>query len=49
MVTIILLLLALVCFAMAAFSVPIPRINIGWLGLALIALMWLLQKVVAGA
>jgi O-antigen ligase len=45
MITILLLLGALICFALAAFSVPVPKINMIGLGLALLTLLWLLQKV----
>jgi len=35
-------IVALVLFILAALSVPVPRVNIGWLGLAFftLAVLW---------
>lgn len=34
----ILLILALVCFILAAFSISVPKVNLGWLGMAALTL-----------
>lgn len=44
MPTLILLILALICFGLAAFSVAVGRVNLIGLGLALVTLTWVLDK-----
>jgi hypothetical protein len=44
MVTLILLVLAFVLLALAAFGVNAPKINFGWAGLALLSLADLLGR-----
>ena len=39
----ILLVVALICFILAAFGVPVPRAQLGWLGLAFVTLASLLS------
>lgn len=41
----ILLVAALILFILAAVNVPSSRVNLGWAGLACVALYWLLGKV----
>lgn len=36
------LIIALICFILAAFGVSVPRTNLGWLGLAFVTLSWLI-------
>jgi hypothetical protein len=36
-------LLALICFVLAAFSVPVRRVNLLGLGLALVTVVWVWQ------
>lgn len=46
---IILLLVALLCLILAAFNVnPSPRVSPGWLGLALICLVYLIERGLIG-
>jgi hypothetical protein len=41
--TLVLDILALCCFLVAAFQVPVPRVNLGWLGL----FFWMLGVILA--
>ena len=44
MLTLILLIAAVICLGLAAFGVPVRRIHLGWLGLALFVLTYLVAK-----
>jgi len=41
---VLLLILGLVCFVLAAFGVASPRVGLGWLGLA----FWILAVILGG-
>lgn len=40
----VLYLLALICFCLAAFGVPVRRLNLVALGLVFVALVWVVQS-----
>lgn len=42
MLTLFLLVAALVCFGIAACSVPTGRVHTGWLGAVLVCITWLI-------
>lgn len=49
MLTIVLLVLALICFLIAAFGLVLSKINFIGLGLAILTFAWLLNGVTIGA
>jgi hypothetical protein len=44
MVSLILLVAALVCLILAAFAVPTARVQVGWLGLALVVIAFIAER-----
>ena len=44
MLILILLIASVICLALAAFGVPAGRVHLGWLGMALFVLTFLVPK-----
>lgn len=42
-ISLLFLIIAFVLFLLAAFSVPVPRTQLGWLGMAFVTLSWLVS------